>query len=410
MLTPAQIARIEAERLWQPVLPPGEDTKAQAPDLTILPPIRWVCPWRGDVLTPDEGLEALSFLASAARLNDRPAHLVGMSRWKRRCVAPFLAGPHGPPTHGRMGAPIPPGARAIYWGDHTRIAGVPEGAIGVEDGFIRSVGLGLRHVPPVSLIFSAGAQYFDATPPSAWRNGFEDVAATITFPPALLTRAAKLRARIIEAGLSKYNLSHHAHDLPPKPHGQEAVLVIGQVESDASIRLGGADITRNIDLLRTARALFPDAVIAYKPHPDVLTGLRDGGEDPANHADHIITAVPAPACITWADRVVTITSLMGFEALMRGKAVTTVGRPFYAGWGLTDDQADIARDRALSLDELVAAALILYPRYHDNVTGLPAPPEIVIERLIAERDAPRTLPRRARDLWRNAVSWGLNQI
>jgi capsular polysaccharide export protein len=35
----------------------------------------------------------------------------------------------------------------------------------------------------------------------------------------------------------------------------------------------------------------------------------------------------------------------------------------------------------LSLEELVAGALILYPRYLDPVTRLPCGPEIVIERL-----------------------------
>jgi len=34
-----------------------------------------------------------------------------------------------------------------------------------------------------------------------------------------------------------------------------------------------------------------------------------------------------------------------------------------------------------TLDELVAATLLLYPRYLDPVTGLPCPPEILIERL-----------------------------
>ena len=33
----------------------------------------------------------------------------------------------------------------------------------------------------------------------------------------------------------------------------------------------------------------------------------------------------------------TMTSLAGFEALLRGKPVTTHGQPFYAGWGLTED-------------------------------------------------------------------------
>jgi capsular polysaccharide export protein len=52
------------------------------------------------------------------------------------------------------------------------------------------------------------------------------------------------------------------------------------------------------------------------------------------------------------------------------------------------------RGRRLSLDELVAGALILYPRYRDPVTGLPCPPEVLMERLAAAPPAPHPrLPR-----------------
>ena len=42
-----------------------------------------------------------------------------------------------------------------------------------------------------------------------------------------------------------------------------------------------------------------------------------------------------------------------------------------------------------TLDELVAATLLLYPRYLDPVTGLPCPAEVVVARLSVseERDA-----------------------
>jgi len=77
------------------------------------------------------------------------------------------------------------------------------------------------------------------------------------------------------------------------------------------------------------------------------------------------------------------TSLAGFEALLREKPVTTYGLPFYAGWGLTNDQGPVPsrRARRLSLDELVAGVLLLYPRYLDPVSGLPCPAEIVVARL-----------------------------
>jgi len=83
------------------------------------------------------------------------------------------------------------------------------------------------------------------------------------------------------------------------------------------------------------------------------------------------------------DEVHVNTSLAGFEALLRDKRVTTYGVPFYAGWGLTNDLGPVPTRRTArrSIDELVAAALILYPRYFDPVTGLPCPAEVVVARL-----------------------------
>jgi capsular polysaccharide export protein len=83
------------------------------------------------------------------------------------------------------------------------------------------------------------------------------------------------------------------------------------------------------------------------------------------------------------DEVHVNTSLAGFEALLRLKPVTTYGVPFYAGWGLTRDLGDVParRTRKRTLDELVAAALLLYPRYLDPVSKLPCPPEILIRQV-----------------------------
>jgi capsular polysaccharide export protein len=83
-----------------------------------------------------------------------------------------------------------------------------------------------------------------------------------------------------------------------------------------------------------------------------------------------------------------MTSLAGFEALIRGRSVAVHGRPFYAGWGLTEDLAPGAdRGRRLALDELVAGTLLLYPLYLDPVTLKPCSAEQLLDRLTAARDA-----------------------
>src|SRR5579871_5194535 len=140
----------------------------------------------------------------------------------------------------------------------------------------------------------------------------------------------------------------------------------------------------NADLLARVRAANPDAFIIYKPHPDVEAGHRAGmvpDRLARRFADAVVRDQSTASLLAEIDEVHTLTSLTGFEALLRRRRVVVYGRPFYAGWGLTADLALAGRGRRLSLEELVAGALIVYPRYLDPVTRLPCPPEVVLERL-----------------------------
>ena len=75
-----------------------------------------------------------------------------------------------------------------------------------------------------------------------------------------------------------------------------------------------------------------------------------------------------------------------FEALLRGKTVVCHGQPFYAGWGLTTDRvATERRGRGLSLDELVAGTLLLYPVYVSRVSGRFTTAERALEELLSWR-------------------------
>jgi capsular polysaccharide export protein len=351
-------------------------------------------PWTGEALPLDAAVEAQALLRAAAMRARGGARLIGMSRWKRRGLAPFLDGPDGP-------ASPHAGAVPVIWGT----AAGPAGALRVEDGFLRSVGLGLRHVHPVSLAIAAGRAHFDGSGPTS----FDACVASAEFTPALLARAAALRQRIVALGLSKYNVGQTAP--LPKTGGREAILVPGQVAGDASIRLDARAVRDDGALLAAVRRRFPAAFLLYKPHPDTLSGLRRGrlaAREALALADGVVERADIAACLDWADRVATITSLTGFEALLRGKAVTVFGRPFYAGWGLTDDVDPPLRALRLTRDELTAAALVLYPSYIDPATGLPAPPEIAVARLAETRERAHRPGARLRALWGLAVSWLLN--
>ncbi len=386
---------------------------APADPLRWLARARWLDPWRGEETAAAEALAALAVLREAAERNDRPVVTLGLSNWKRRNAAPFLEGPCGPATHRARAGPAARaaarrGARLAIWGAR---AAPPEAegleTLRLEDGFVRSVGLGLRHAPPASLAVDSLALYFDATR----ETDFERLAREAAFPPALLARAGALRRRLVALRITKYNVGGAAA-LPETR--RRRLLVPGQVEGDASLRFGSPAIRSNAELLRAARARNPDAFLLYKPHPDVLTGLREGAVDAATLAEAADAVAPdasAEACLDWADGVETMTSLMGFEALLRGKPVAVHGRPFYHGWGLTAAAGDpFDRGRRLSLDALAAAALILYPRYVDPCTRLPATPERVLDWLHEERAFVRTRRGRLREGWRHMVSRMLNVV
>jgi capsular polysaccharide export protein len=255
--------------------------------------------------------------------------------------------------------------------------GIP--LIRVEDGFIRSVGLGSDFLPPASLVFDSRGMYFDPSVPS----DLEILLREAEFAPPLVARAQRLAAQLVTRGITKYNLAATGPVIAA-PAGRRKILVPGQVEDDLSIALGGGGIRTNLALLAQARASNPDAYILYKPHPDVMAGHRKGAvpeSEARRFADAVVPDASTAALLDLVDEVHTMTSLAGFEALLRGRRVVVYGRPFYAGWGLTIDRLVQERGRRLSLDELVAGVLILYPRYLDPLTRLPCGPEIIIERL-----------------------------
>lgn len=235
-----------------------------------------------------------------------------------------------------------------------------------EDGFIRS---SLPHASselPISLIMDDRAMHFDYTKPSR----LEEIFAGYNFADdlALLDRAEKGMALIRETRISKYNTS--LRESAPKylkDKGQKKILVVGQVEDDAAVISGSPVRYSNNDIVRIAAAEHPGDTIIYRPHPDVLNNMRPSLSDPQEVADISILMnenVSISAVLDHVDEVYTISSLVGFEALMRQIPVTVFGQPFYSGWGLTRDRhKNSRRNRKLQLSWLFAGAYLLYPTY-----------------------------------------------
>ncbi|KAF0115409.1 MAG: capsular polysaccharide export protein [Rhodobacteraceae bacterium] len=347
----------------------------------MLAPI-WYDPCRDRLCGLDEVINQLEAEVRAFR-EDRRGHVAaGMRLWKRPRLQAVFGGTRplrfSDDPAVADGLATSSGRSLLVWAGKVPDHFHPKAPfLRVEDGFLRSRGLGAELVPPLSLVTDDLGIYYDPT-----RLSRLDRLIAAPLPAGGRDRAMALIARLRDGGLSKYNLGGA---LPNLPKGHR-IVVPGQVEDDASIRKGAGEVTTNLALLRAVRAANPQAVLIYKPHPDVEAGLRQGAipsDGLAGLADVVATGADPAGLLAEVQEVWTMTSLLGFEALIRGLPVTCLGAPFYAGWGLTRDFGPVPpwRGPGPDLAHLAHAALIAYPRYWDPVSRRPCPPEVALDRL-----------------------------
>jgi len=345
---------------------------------------KWYDPQRDALCAMEDAMEALAAQTRAWRADHAGWTASQMSLWKRGSLQAFFGGQK--PMKFSDIAPTD-GTRHMVWASKA----MPEddAAIRVEDGFLRSRGLGAELVAPLSLVCDDLGIYYDPSRPSRLE---EMIKSRAEMRPDQIDRARNLIALLRKTRVNKYNLQAASADLSDYD-GRPRILVPGQVEDDASVLTGTDTVRTNLALLQSARDAYPEAEIFYKPHPDVEAGLRKGAIDASGLADLVLEDTDPMAVLGQVDIVWTMTSLLGFEALVRGVQVVTFGAPFYAGWGLTDDRGDVPpRRRAeLTLEGLVHAALIDYPRYFDPKTAQPCAVEVAVERL-ATGDIPTRGP------------------
>jgi capsular polysaccharide export protein len=392
----AQGAGLDLDRVLEPVLQNN----------TV-----WFDPYDREPVAGRAALEILQLIESRWAENDRPVHCFGAQYWNHPSISATFAGRGGAVAfHDKTGealkAALMDGGRLLSWAGRTsedfETACAENGVelLRIEDGFLRSVGLGAGLAPGAMLAVDDQGIYYDPSRPSR----LETLLETRDLSQEEHERGANLVQRIVAARVSKYNFGKVAHfDFPAD---RPKILVPGQVADDAAIRkaqsatLDGANSPNiNFDLLKAVRHRNPNAFIIYKPHPDVETGLRKGRlsrSETGQYADHVASKVDIIDLIEAADAVETFSSLTGFEALLRRKPVTVHGLPFYAGWGLTRDMTvSPRRTRARSLAEIVYLALVVYARTIDPVTMLPCSPEFLIGRLAEQRKDRRHLLRSA---------------
>ncbi|MFY0690828.1 MAG: capsular polysaccharide biosynthesis protein [Paracoccaceae bacterium] len=347
---------------------------------------KWYDPYRDALCEIEQAMDTLESQSRAFREDKQGFVALGMRAWKRKPLQAFF----GARTPLRFAKSVPAALQEetdkplLVWTGSEQDEALGQihlrdrKILRVEDGFIRSRGLGADLVPPLSLVCDDLGIYYDPRSPSRLENL---ISASTNLPDHAVERAARLRRSLVQHGITKYNLQRDKIDLPE--NGRDRILVVGQIEDDASVLTGASEFRTNEELLKAVRADFSDAFLIYKTHPDAVAGLRSQGTPDLQAADLVLEDGDPADLLDHVDRVCTLTSLLGFEALIREVPVSCYGAPFYAGWGLTDDRATVPlrRKPGPSLDGLLHAALIAYPRYYDPVTALPCPPEIAILRL-----------------------------
>lgn len=344
------------------------------------------CPSSDHEIPLEQALNWLS-LQNAQRLRFAPhIYAVGFNRHWQSSVRAFFQGSEL--SFVKQLKQVPPGEAAAIWGARPLLSSEqPATLYRLEDGFLRSVGLGALFAKPLSWVADSRGLYFDATQPS----DLEQLLSQHRFSQLELQQAAELRQWLIANKVSKYNVGRPQWQ--PPATDKKIILVAGQVESDASIALGAPGIKQNMQLLQAVQQRNPGAYIIYKPHPDVVAGARAKGnneEQAAKYCDEIAAKADISAMLDRVDEVHVITSLAGFEALLRGKKVVCYGLPFYAGWGLTEDiERCSRRNRKLQLDELVAGTLMRYPLYLDANSGYYSSALAVAKQLAHMRNNPK---------------------
>jgi capsular polysaccharide export protein len=260
----------------------------------------------------------------------------------------------------------------------------------LEDGFLRSVGLGKDLTLPISIQIDDLGMPIDASRPSRLERLIAGAGEEAD------VQGTAVREAIVRNRLSKYNnLPHRAPRFEQTT--RRRLLLVDQVAGDVSVPLAQGNAASFQRMLDDAVASGAQCVV--RTHPDVMAGYRKGylAEHAARRPGVILSADPisAASVLEAVDEVWTVSSQFGFDALLRGLPVRCYGAPFYAGWGLTDDRfSDKARDALGArrsarpgIDGLAAAALALYPVYRNTRTWEEIDVLRAVETLVAERRA-----------------------
>ncbi len=245
-----------------------------------------------------------------------------------------------------------------------------------EDGFIRSVGLGVQGSPSFSVVADNLGIYYDATKPSRLEKLLSE--HDFESDKDLLKNAEHAIDLIRKFKISKYNAAPDITnsgitDFEIKDNNRKKIVIIAQTAGDMSLEYGYGNNFSTGEIIETACRENPGADIYLKIHPDVIAGKKKSDlnlKDASSKCKVITRDVNPVSLLEKIDKVYTKSSQMGFEALLLGKECVCFGVPFYSGWGITDDRVKCdRRKRKLTVNQVFAAAYILYSHYYNPYIG-----------------------------------------
>ena len=258
-----------------------------------------------------------------------------------------------------------------------------------EDGFVRSIEISANASPGLSCVLDYQGVYYDTEMGSSIVNHLN---SDWEIDKDDFKNAQRLISMIVSNDISKYNFVAPAKICFNTDNKYEGVtLVIDQRKDDQSIYGALADKSTFNRMLTEAMNDNPNDLIIVKIHPDATVGKYTSYYHRTSRAEkniRVISESVNPISLLKAvDKVYTVSSQMGMEALMCNKKVFCYGVPFYSDRGLTIDMVkNTKHNRKRSLEEVFFTAYIKYSYYFSPQNDRQGTLEETINYLISKRN------------------------
>ena len=230
--------------------------------------------------------------------------------------------------------------------------------------------------------------YYDSRQPSRIEKTLNDPNFKLTDEQLILSK--KLINKIIDNKLTKYSKYTELGANNNLELIENSILVIEQKNGDASLHFAGVQEGDFSEMLKDACLNNSNNTVYLKRHPDNILGEKSFEINTEDFHNLVILPdnVSVISVLDKCHTVYTLSSQVGFEALLRGKSVKTYGLPFYSGWGVTDDMKTCSRrTQKRSIEEIFYVICIMYSVYVNSIDGSIIDMEESLDFILSLRDS-----------------------